>query len=271
MATHGHSLLRVPQNLLQRLETHFRAQSTTANALTAASAVATLVAAWLYTDYRAWTAFGTGGTPPTPSGYWRMTKIRISRLLSSDSLRDASSLNPNTPSFLKIKLPSRSHVDRPRIQSRTMPQRQYPSSPPLPRDVKHRLHTLCKSYSDRYPDFLTLAPSAVEGFSADAIYAHPDLPHRPASASDRWLKNEIAHAHHEDDSLHVWLTEADCRAVVESGWGERFPLAADPFRILHPGQTFVYAPRPGQGAMADVDVIEEIFRAGIRHVTGEEI
>lgn len=200
-----------------------------------------------------------------------MTKIRFARLLSRDNLRDPSPLNAHGESYLKISLPKRPEVDRPRVQSRTMPQRQHPTQPPLSAEVKERIHSLCKNLAAQYPNLLTLAPSVVEGYSADAIYALPSLPNRPASASDKILKNEIAHAHHAEDSLHVWLSEADARQVVESGWGERFPLAAEPLKLLHPGLSFVYAPRGGEGAMGDVEVIEEIVKAGVRYVTGGEV
>lgn len=37
--------------------------------LTTACAVAAMSAIWVVYDYNQWVAFGTGGTPPTPSGY----------------------------------------------------------------------------------------------------------------------------------------------------------------------------------------------------------
>jgi hypothetical protein len=35
---------------------------------------------------------------------------------------------------------------------------------------------------------------------------------------------EIAHVHLADNSLHMYLSPLDARAVIESEWGERFPV-----------------------------------------------
>lgn len=191
-----------------------------------------------------------------------MTKIRLIRAFSFDSLRDASKLSEEGPSYLNIWLPNRSK-SRPKTQSRTMPQRQIPVK--LDEAVKQRLHNLPKKFCKEHPTLLKLDLSNVEGRSSDAIYALPNLPNRHPTATDRMLKDEIAHAHHAENSLHVWLSQADARKVVESGWGERFPLSA--MGMLHNGLTFVYAPR----SMEDVDVIEEIIKAGVAYVTGERI
>lgn len=238
------------------------AQSTATNILTATTASAALFAAWVWSDYHAWKGLGTGGTPPTPQGYMRMTKLRLIRAFSFDSLRDPSKLSQEGPSYLNIWLPNRSK-SRPKTQSRTMPQRQVPVK--LDEAVKQRLHALPKKYCKENPTLLKLDLSNVEGRSSDAIYALPNLPNRHPSATDRILKDEIAHTHHAENSLHVWLSQADARKVVESGWGERFPLSA--MGMLHPGLTFVYAPK----SMEDVDVIEEIIKAGVAYVTGERL
>ncbi|KAK4495274.1 hypothetical protein PRZ48_013603 [Zasmidium cellare] len=252
------SLFRFPRILLSRLSS----QSTATNILTATTASAAVFVAFIVSDYRAWKALGTGGSPPTPQGYWRMTKLRLIRAFSFDSLRDASKLSQEGPSYLNIWLPNRTK-SRPKTQSRTMPQRQIPVK--LDQAVKQRLHALPKKYCKENPTLLKFDLSNVEGRSSDAIYALPNLPNRHPSATDRILKDEIAHTHHAEDSLHVWLSQADARKVVESGWGERFPLSA--MGMLHPGLTFVYAPR----SMDDVDIIEEIIKAGVAYVTGERL
>lgn len=89
--------------------------------------IAALSAAWVTLDYTQWKAFGTGGTPPTPSGYWRMTKIRWHQYWSADDMRDASPLSDEGQRYLKEDLPTR-QGNRPQIVGRTMPQRQKPVS-----------------------------------------------------------------------------------------------------------------------------------------------
>lgn len=228
--------------------------------LAASSSVVALTLAWMINDYRAWVAFGTGGTPPNLQGYLKITKFRILRAFSGDSLTDVSSIPKTGESYLPDDLPQRKGP-APKVISRTLPQRQYPAK--LDKDVYDRLHALPAKYAEKYPELLVLDKSITEGRSTDAIYAKPELPGRKKATQDRILGNEIAHVHPAENSLHVWLTLPDTRKVVEAGWGQRFPLAS--LGMVDEGWTFVYAPR----SMEEVDVAEEIVRAGIGHLTGQ--
>ena len=177
-------------------------------------------------------------------------------------MRDTSKLSDDGPKFLHKELPQR-RGDRPRIMSRTMPQRQIPD--PLDAVVKERLHALPAKFSREHPDVLILDKSKTEGGSTDAIYAKPDLPGRHPSAKNRILGNEFLHAHPAENSLHVWLSPPDAKAVVGKGWGERFPLSA--MGLTHPSFIFVYAPR----SMEEVDVVEDIVKAAIAYLTGKSV
>lgn len=266
---HHTPLLQFPRtqlaHLLSVLKHHGpNSRTLTTAALATAGTSLALFAAWVIRDYYAWTAFGTGGTPATPAGYWRMTKIRIARAFAKDDLADGRSLSVIGPKYLAIDLPDRNAAKRARPVSmaRTMPQRQVPSATPLAEDVRAAVHALPEKYCAQLPDRLRLDRSHTEGRSTDAIYAKADCPGRKKGAQDRILKDEIAHVHPAENSLHVWLSEPDARAVVAAGWGERFPLT-----FVHPGWVFVYAPE----SMDDVRVIEEIVKAGIAHLTGEKV
>lgn len=191
-----------------------------------------------------------------------MTKLRIGQIFSRDDLTDATPLSSSAgPSYLDAgTLPVRAGA-RPPIVSRTMPQRQVPYKPGVVGPgVAERTATLAATFAARYPDVLDLRPSRTEGYSADGIYAHESLPTVNAECGrQKLLGTEIAHVHPADGSLHVWLSEADARIVVEKGWGQRFPL---PF--IPRGFVMVYAPR----TMEEVDVVEKIVRAGIAWVSG---
>jgi hypothetical protein len=76
--------------------------------------------------------------------------------------------------------------------------------------------------------------------STDALYARADIPKLNPIAQKPFytIDREIAHVHPQDRSLHVWLSDADAKAVVEKGWGERFVVKFAPS-----GYVMVYAPR----------------------------
>lgn len=236
--------------------------STSAILSTAACSTALLGIAWLAYDYQAWVAFGTGGTPPNLQGYWRMSRYRIRCAWSGDDLTDASRLHKDGVSHIQGTLPLRQHP-RPHLMPRTLPQRQHPQS--LGREASERLHALPSKYATLHPELLTLDKSIIEGRSTDAIFARTELPGRRKAVHDAILGDEIAHVHPQDNSLHIWLTQADARKVVEAGWGQRFPLSS--LGICDEGFIFVYAPR----SMEDVDIIEQIVKAGIANLTGVEI
>lgn len=150
---------------------------------------------------------------------------------------------------------------RPRIMSRTMPQRQYPES--IDPRARARLLSMARQLSLKHSDILDFGPSKTEGGSTDAIYGRPDLTTlNPLAEDDLLLCREIAHVHPSDNSLHVWLSDTDARKVIETGWGQRFPL-----KFVKSGWTMVYAPRTG----TEVDVVEDVMRAGISWITGVKI
>ncbi|EXJ93398.1 hypothetical protein A1O1_01790 [Capronia coronata CBS 617.96] len=236
-------------------------------AITSTALALAISLAWVVQDFHDWKAFGTGGTPPTWAGYWRMTKIRVNRRihtllqLGKDDLIDASTLSASGPKYLDPdNIPVRGGK-RPQLVSRTMPQRQVPyKSDAIEPGVAERVSDMTAIFAARYSDILDLKPSKTEGGSADAIYAKLSLPTLNERAKrDRILTTEIAHHHPSELSFHVWLSEADAKTVVEKGWGQRFPMAS-----VDKGWTMVYAPR----TMPEVDVVERIVKAGIAWVSG---
>ena len=236
----------------------------TGAALTSTSVA--LLAFVLY-DFHAWRSFGTGGTPPTWSGYWRMTKIRFNQLRSGEDLTDASPLSTSTPRYLPDSFSSKKRSGvRPKIMARTMPQRQHalPKSE-VESGVEEKVADMIQNFQSKHSDLVVRGPSKTEGGSTDAIYANKSLDTlNPIVREPRnkLLDGEIAHAHPAEGSLHVWLSQADAKIVVENGWGLRFPL-----KFVDKGWTMVYAPR----TMEEVAVVEEIVKAGIGWLTGVSV
>ena len=147
-----------------------------------------------------------------------------------------------------------------------MPQRQHTSSSSeIEALVSQKVASMMEDLRNKHPEVLVLAPSKTEGGSTDAIYANKSLDTLNAIVREprnKLLDGEIAHAHPSDGSLHVWLSQADARTVVENGWGMRFPLV-----FVDKGWTMVYAPR----TMKELDVVEEIVKAGISFLTGVNV
>lgn len=230
--------------------------------------------AWTIKDFSDWKSFGTGGTPPTWAGYWRMTKLRVKALLANDDLLDTSVYDKTSGPFHLTQLPRRGSP-RPRLMPRILPQRQVPDRV-LSTASRARLHDLVNTLAAARPDVLEVKPSHTEGKTTEGLYARRNSDsdgddgsssssNNPALnplARDKILDHEIGHAHPSDDSLHVWLSDRDAAEVVEKGWGQRFCL---PF--VNRGWVMVYAPRN----MDEVDVVESILKAAAQYITGVKI
>src|SRR2546429_3048726 len=142
---------------------------------------AILSLSWTVWDFQEWKSFGTGGTPPTWAGYMRMTKFRLNRLMSSDDLCDPSPLKTDGPRYLKAGL-KRREGSRPKIISRTMPQRQRPEK--VDPQARERLQSMMWTLAEKHPELLEVRPSKTEGGTTDAIYARPDLEKLNPQAKD---------------------------------------------------------------------------------------
>ncbi|KAM7194533.1 hypothetical protein V8F20_007889 [Naviculisporaceae sp. PSN 640] len=229
-------------------------------ALASLCATAILGIAWTINDFLAWRSFGTGGTPPTWFGYLRMTKHRINFLFAGPDLLDPSPHSTSGACYLPSALPHRAGP-RARIMPRIMPQRQVPE--PITPETRARLHSLVRDLAEKHADFLEYKLSHTEGETTDGLYALSTCKSlNPRAQQDGLLQREIAHAHPADNSLHVWLSGPDARKVMEAGWGQRFPL-----QWVDQGWTMVYAPRN----QAEMDVVEDIVKAGVGWVTGVRI
>jgi phospholipase/carboxylesterase len=92
---------------------------------------------------------------------------------------------------------------------------------------------------------------------------HLDAEHAKGSTEAFMMGTEFAHLHPEyDGSLHVKLPEAMARQVIERGWGEFHPMAAQ--GAIPPTTLMVFGPRDE----AEVDTIFSIVRASYEEATG---
>lgn len=220
------------------------------------------LASYAYADKCAWIAYDAGRGPPTWAGYFQMLQYRLQCALRRIDLREHRPMSATTePGYLSHEpLPHRSGP-RPQLNHWILPQRHEEEPDVRDAQVMYRLHTVLKRYADANAT-LRYGLSGVEGRATPALHVLHALPSRPEDAHDPILKDEIAHVHLRESSLHVWLCAADAKEVVKKGWGERFPLGC--LGMVHPGFCFVYAPTD----LEEMAVVERIVGAGVGYVTG---
>jgi Family of unknown function (DUF5519) len=213
----------------------------------------------VHNDYKAFLSLGPGGTPSTFSGYLKIVYLRLFAL--SDPYTPPpvlGTLCPSTGSFQSRPsvLPQRLGP-RPRIAG-IAPQRQLDQwgCPTCYVTLRRALENAAL----KYPQRLQVGVSCFEkkGIALFAV--------RPLNSTCR---GEICHVHYSDRSLHLNLHPQDAKVILESGWGQRHPLAKGGWMSKYVPKEFVmvYAPRDTD----EVEVVARIIEAAAWWVMGERI
>jgi hypothetical protein len=121
---------------------------------------------------------------------------------------------------------------------------------------------LITSLAAEQPGKLKVATSVLER-AGSALFIESSVQKHPGAFGTR---NEIAHLHTSDGSMHVSISPLDAKLVIERGWGQRFGLSGS---ILPFTYTMIYAPRAGPEEDEDVKVVGAIIRAGVKFMLGE--
>ncbi|KAF2260580.1 hypothetical protein CC78DRAFT_536334 [Lojkania enalia] len=225
-------------------------------AIMVALAVAGLV---VWYDFWAWKMTGTGGTPPTWKGYWKIRRWGLWLLLHPQNLHDTSQIPSDGPSYLTT-LPRRPGA-RPNITRWTLPQRQQrePITPP----AHESLFSLMQHFATASPfaPYITSALSKTEGGTGPAIYVNRDV--KSINPAAHKFFYEVAHVHPTENSLHVYCSPRDARKVLEFGWGMRFPASW----LAPPSWIMVFAPRDE----GEVEVVRGIVRAAVCFAVGRDV
>ncbi|KAK7033029.1 hypothetical protein R3P38DRAFT_2920269 [Favolaschia claudopus] len=133
----------------------------------------------------------------------------------------------------------------------------------LPADeIAKRLDAIFEKHVAANPTLIQTTLSPHEK-TVPGVIIHPDIP-SPHNDAKLGLR-EVAHIHPIDHSMHVILSPADSKIVVDLGWAERHPLSGVS-RLLPLPNTYllVYAPRDEE----ELDVVESILVASIGYMTG---
>jgi hypothetical protein len=250
---------------VERLTALFRAHRTASISL-AVLAVAVPVAV---KDYFTFLSYGPGGLPYNAKG-WLMSSF--ARLIAAETLSTSPYTNPalplaDEPPHLPPSFPPPRAGGRPNLGTHPVPQRQLDQLPA--EEVRQKLVAGFAALGKRAEE-KGLVEIRRSGFERhfDALYVSKE---RQWHTLVQQMGGEFAHIHAGlDGSIHVTLHPADCKAVVEAGWGQRhgFSGVALLRRIagfsLPVNYVLVYAPRNG----AELDIAMTIIKASIGFMTG---
>lgn len=185
----------------------------------------------IHNDYLNFLKLGPGGTPPTPSGYARLTWYRLF------TLRDPFSPPPVDPTQspaggILSRLPYRPGP-RP-IVAGLAPQRQLNQHGCLTASAS--LRAALSALGARDPKRFVTATSCLEKHGFALFARHP---------LNVCGNGEVCHIHTSDRSLHLNLHPDDIKEVLQKGWGQRHPMAWEGLIQSPVPRTFtmIYAPR----------------------------
>lgn len=210
---------------------------------------------WARDNYRAYLALGECGLPYNVWGWLLSTSLKpygretlsVEMYEEGESWLDADLIERRGP--------------RPRTGWHPLPHRQVEKHPA--QDIAAAVDQLFVDIASRNPTLVTVCPSPHER-EIQAMVIHSDIPSPHKNADSCW--REIAHVHPPDHSLHVVLSPADCKLVIERGWGERHPFSGRKLVPLTKEYLFIYAPRNQE----ELDVVESIIKASIGYMTGRK-
>jgi hypothetical protein len=210
---------------------------------------------YIHNDYKAFLALGPGGTPSTPLGYLKI------KLLSLICLRDPLRPIPVPPHFR----PSRGYLS-------SLPTRS--GQRPVIRGIAPQRQQTQKSTSDVYKGVVRgmralVADPANHLLERTSCFEKNSSGIFASTPITRTCGGEVCHVHPSDGSMHMTLHPADAKIMIESGWGERHPLARGGWcrRFVPREFVLIYAPRN----LDEVELVMRIVAAGIWWVAGIDV
>jgi hypothetical protein len=209
----------------------------------------------IHNDYKAFLSLGPGGTPSTFPGYCKVAYLRMFALKDPYTPPPVlGTVCPSTGRFQSAWLPKRVGP-RPTVAG-IAPQRQIDQIGCPKANTAFRQALIIAA--DDQPDRLRVGTSCFEKKGL-ALFALKPL--------NPTCRGEICHVHFIDRSLHLNLHPLDAKVVLESGWGQRHPLAKGGWLSKFVPREFlmIYAPRN----MEECEVVARIVEAAAWWVTGE--
>ncbi|EXJ66803.1 uncharacterized protein A1O5_09998 [Cladophialophora psammophila CBS 110553] len=247
-----------------------RDRALNAAALTGISTLALSAVIWCIRDYHAFLALGPGGASYNVKGWAWVSMLRLFALSKRGATQVAD--YPTEGAHEDIKnLPERKG-DRAAVGG-IIPHRQLSQHPP--EEMKQYITNLFKNAVTQNSELLEERLSLYEKhnpalFVREEVLLNADsaAPKPPQTAYT--ARGECGHVH-PDYSIHLYLSPADARLIIEKGWGERHRLSKPKtsmvnFENAHVGDTYlmIYGPRDED----EIEIVRKILQSSIRFMTG---
>ncbi|KAH7183338.1 uncharacterized protein B0J16DRAFT_373816 [Fusarium flagelliforme] len=235
------------------------------------SGAAALVAftAWCIKDYRDYLALGPGGPPYNVKGWaWITFGIRPFALSKCGATYVAD--YPTQGSHSSIQNIPRRQGDR-AILGGIAPHRQL--SQHAPERMRTYITNLFNNAARQHPSILEIKKSLYERHHDALFVAHKLLESQPDTLPNTVIiaRGELGHAH-PDLSVHLYLSPADARVIIEKGWAERHRLSVPESSwvknkyAIASTYLMIYGPRDEK----EMEILRVILENSIRFMTGQE-
>ncbi|KAI6354482.1 hypothetical protein MCOR25_008571 [Pyricularia grisea] len=225
---------------------------------------------WCYQDYQGFIALGPGGLPYNLRG-WAIVTLFIRPFAMSKSRVTSVTDYPEhgAPEIVK-QLPVR-RGERAILRG-IAPHRQM--SQHAPENMRVYMQNLFNNAVKQHPGLLEMKKSLYERHH-DALFVSANLLQSHKSSipeTARISRGEIGHMH-TDLSIHLYLSPADARQIIEKKWGERHRLSVpktswfnNKFGVADT-YLMIYGPRDEE----EMEVLKVILARSISFMTGKEI
>ncbi|KAJ5112573.1 hypothetical protein N7532_000618 [Penicillium argentinense] len=229
-------------------------------------------------DFRIFKSYGPGGLPNNVIG-WLTVRLLFQPFrgemfdteVYSRRIDAAEGHGVDDEGYLTLseeQLATRSPADRPSVGPHVVPQRQLTQIPD--KDVQEKFRAKYVSFGLRNHHLVKFERSNLERH-ADALFLADHLPITDLAVT---MQGEVAHIHQgKDHSVHLVMAPADCKKIIEAGWGQRHGfsgtsamtfLALGTLPNLPAEYILIYAPR----TEAEIEIVMQIIAASVKFMTG---